>query len=232
MSGLELFESVVENGTVRKFTESPFNVPPVAESDILKRALSCHDGLGADRAFAVQAVVEHEGESSDLLLFLVVCLIIGVALRVLFNHFRVPVPYSVGLLIAGILLGLFELDKSESVFVRSMTMLTKANPESLLYTFLPALLFDSAFGVHFHLFWRAFWPGMLMVRAFGFALRHFTRFTDHRACACVQAGPAVIINMVCIAIVAMLFFGYGWNWSTALMFGASLGMQNAVELIR
>lgn len=72
-----------------------------------------------------------------------------------------------------------------------------ADPHLLLLVFLPALIFESAFSVNFHIIFREFGQALLL------------------------AGPGVILNTFFTALIPrFIFSGYDWDWATSLLFGA------------
>lgn len=82
------------------------------------------------------------------LLFIGVSLALGALCRQLLRNTRVP--YTVALLLIGIGLGALDFYVSLGVLGQTIHMWAKINPDLVLYVFLPALLFESAFSFEFH----------------------------------------------------------------------------------
>ena len=73
---------------------------------------------------------------------------------------KLPIPYTVLLLIIGLVLGV--IDRFE--WVNNLKFVTNAifwaghiKPEIILYVFLPTLIFEAAFDLDVHTFKKSFW---------------------------------------------------------------------------
>jgi NhaP-type Na+/H+ or K+/H+ antiporter len=75
------------------------------------------------------------------------------------------------------------------------------------FVLLPPLLWESATNVHWHTFTHAFKASVLL------------------------AGPAVLILIGSIAILAHYVFPYNWDWSTSLLFGSILATTDPVAVV-
>jgi NhaP-type Na+/H+ or K+/H+ antiporter len=81
----------------------------------------------------------------------------GGAVRTVIKTFELSIPYTVVLLVTGLLLGLGARINLE--FCEKWTQYTRfarAPPELILYIFLPILIFESAFSMKAHVFFRSF----------------------------------------------------------------------------
>lgn len=81
------------------------------------------------------------------------------------------------------------------------------SPRLILFIFLPALIFEGAMSTDFYVFKQQL-PGALML-----------------------AFPAMLLQVVLIALVGMITFPYNWGWVESLMFGAILSATDPVAVI-
>lgn len=81
------------------------------------------------------------------------------------------------------------------------------DPHLILTTFLPVLLFESAFAMDVHIFYKLFWQ-IIVLAVFGLAI------------ATLLTG--VMANMV---------FTYDWTWFQALMFGSIISATDPVAVV-
>ena len=101
----------------------------------------------------------------EIVLFLSICLLIGCVCRWLVKRFdRLPLPFTVLLLFVGVVMGaLVGYDhKADNAFQTAILTFSNLPPHLALYLFLPVLIFDSAFNVHFHLFMHSLWASLLL----------------------------------------------------------------------
>jgi CPA1 family monovalent cation:H+ antiporter len=96
------------------------------------------------------------------ILGLCIALMIGSALYLLSRQFK-SIPYTVMLVIAGMILSPFHIEAIETI---------KLSPEMVLYIILPILLFESAFNFDFKEFRRILTPGFLLA-SFGLLISAF-----------------------------------------------------------
>lgn len=81
------------------------------------------------------------------------------------------------------------------------------DPHLILTTFLPVLLFESAFAMDVHIFYKLFWQ-IIVLALFGLALA-----------TCLSG------------VMAFLVFTYNWTWFQALMFGAIISATDPVAVV-
>lgn len=162
----------------------------------------------------------HSGDMSPLF-FLILALIIGAATR----HFlkKVPLPYTVSLLVIGLLLGLLVrlglmeqwnlgfLNINVSFISNSIQWAGNIDPYLILFVFLPILVFDAAFALDVHIFKKTFTNATLL------------------------AVPGILIALFITASVIILIklCGIGlpdWSWKMALMFGAVVSATDPVAV--
>jgi NhaP-type Na+/H+ or K+/H+ antiporter len=150
------------------------------------------------------------GSSEGIILFLSVCLLLGCLCRLLVLRFpRVPLPFTVLLLFVGVVMGSIAQYSGSggNSFQDAIFAFSALPPKLALYIFLPVLIFDSAFNVHFHLFWHSLWSALLL------------------------AFPGALVALSFVAIVAVFAFDYGWSWAEALMLGSILSSTDPVAVV-
>jgi len=159
----------------------------------------------------------HEGgHSSDMspLFFVIVALIIGAATR----HFlrRSPIPYTVTLLIFGLLIGMaVRMDFFEGwgdTFATAVRWAGHIDPHLILYVFLPTLIFEAAFAMDVHTFKKSV------------------------ANAAILAVPGIIVALFLTSfiIIGIKELGIGlpdWSWQVALLFGVVISATDPVAVV-
>ena len=149
--------------------------------------------------------------STGILLLLFVCLafVTGALVRHLLK--RTAIPYSVVLLLLGLLIGsmsrYFLSGNLGHPIAMMMQMVVNIDPHLILYLFLPALVFESAFAMDTHLFKRM-----------------FTQI-------CLLAIPGLIVSTLITAVFALWMFPWQWTWPIALMFGALVSATDPVAVV-
>lgn len=140
-----------------------------------------------------------------VVLFLFTSMLFGSIIRhLLLLHKSVTVPYTVLLLLVGIVWGLMRSSLSD--FGESVEVISKIQPDLLLEIFLPALIFESTFSTNFHIIWREFGQALLL------------------------AGPGVLIATGLSG--SFIRLAFGWDWYISLMFGAMLSATDPVAVVR
>ena len=119
---------------------------------------------------------------------------------------RTPIPYTVILMVVGLLIGLASRSDQLS-FLNDYTSIANIDPHLLLLVFLPTLIFESAFIMDFHTFKKTIFQALLL------------------------AGPGLLITTVLTAVMARYVFTYNWTWVTAIMFGAVLSATDPVSVV-
>lgn len=150
---------------------------------------------------------ESDSSSVDAVIFAGASLVLGTACRQLFNGTRVP--YTVVLLVIGIVLGSLEYGSDHSLgkIGHGIRIWNDINPDLLLAVFLPALLFESSFSMDVHQIKRCLGQMVLL------------------------AGPGVLISTFWIGSLLKLTFPYNWDWKTSLLLGALLGATDPVAVV-
>ena len=147
------------------------------------------------------------------LLFIILSLFIGISAKRFLRN--VPIPYTVILLIIGILLGTadrFGWFDLIPFMHNAVDWAGHIHYKIILFVFLPTLIFEAAFDLDVHTFKKSFWNAFLM------------------------AVPGIIVGMCLSGALTMLiqYFGIGfggWSWYVALMFGAVICATDPVAVV-
>ena len=149
------------------------------------------------------------------LLFIIIALILGTITRHLLK--RMPVPYTVLLVVIGVILGAvsrfhIESESFFSVVFESISWAGSINPHVVFFVFLPTLVFEAAFGMDWHTFRKTSVNATLL------------------------AGPGIIIALGITAIILMGIKGLNiglpeWTWPVAFMFGALISASDPVAVV-
>lgn len=86
--------------------------------------------------------------------------------------------------------------------------MSSQNPHLILTTFLPVLLFESAFAMDVHIFYKMFWQVVLLA-VFGLAV--------------ATALSGIMAKMV--------FVDYQWTWLEAMLFGSIVSATDPVAVV-
>ncbi len=168
---------------------------------------------------------EEEGEHQNNmypLLFVIIALLIGAATRHFFR--KSPLPYTVTLLLIGIILGaLFRMGALDtwdlgfteinvSFLQESIRWAGHIDPHLILYVFLPTLIFEAAFAMDVHTFRKSF------------------------ANAFTMAVPGIIVALFLTAflVIGIKQTGLGfseWGWQLALLFGVVISATDPVAVV-
>ena len=144
---------------------------------------------------------EH-ADGTEAVLFLFLAIMTGAMVRFLFK--RLPIPYTVMLIICGLAVGFAA--KAEPA-IRKYTSIAHMNPHLLLHVFLPILIFESAFSMNVHTFKKTLSQTLVL------------------------AGPGLMISTILTAIMARYIFTYNWNWFEAITFGSVLSATDPVAVV-
>ncbi|XP_014671188.1 PREDICTED: sodium/hydrogen exchanger 10-like [Priapulus caudatus] len=152
---------------------------------------------------------EHITEPPYAILFLFGCCSLGALVRTLLKvwsaHFpKLPLPYTVALLILGSFMGLIS-KQYESV--GNYTKMAQMDPQIILHIFLPVLIFESAFAMEAHTFFRSFMQIVTL------------------------ALPGLLVASFLTAIMAMNVFDYGWSFEVSLLFGSIVSATDPVAVV-
>ena len=141
-----------------------------------------------------------------ILVFVVLSILVGIAIRALLKN--TAIPYSLALLVFGVLLGVM----SQAGYIKeeidlSIRLGAALDPDLILFIFLPALVFESAFGLEVHLFKRMFSQIALL------------------------AAPGLVICACMTAFMVLWLLPWGWSTPVALMFGAIISATDPVAVV-
>lgn len=148
-------------------------------------------------------------ETGILILVLVtLALLVGSLTRQLLK--RTQIPYTVALLIIGLIVGYTnrtDLLASAPLFQDSLDLVSEIEPHLILFVFLPVLIFESAFALEVHLFRLI-----------------FTQIA-------ILAVPGLIIATLATAALSKWLLPWEWSWAVALMFGALISATDPVAVV-
>jgi len=147
------------------------------------------------------------------LLFVLGALLIGALMKLILKKSKFP--YTVGLFVFGLILGgLYRADlfSKSDLIEQAVFQAGNIDPDTLLYLFLPVLIFSAAYEIDLHTFRKTFVNSAIM------------------------AIPGVVISM---GLAAAMMVGIslfvpefkGWNWTFALMFGALISATDPVAVV-
>ncbi|XP_071477800.1 sperm-specific sodium:proton exchanger-like [Diadema antillarum] len=165
-----------------------------------------------DTATAMDGLTTHHSEESHdsphihapkVVVFIFGCCLLGAISRSILK--KVPIPYTVVLLVLGALLGFTA--SNVPLVEQHTTDIAHMDPHVLLQIFLPILIFESAFAMDVHTFMRSF----LQV--------------------CILAVFGLVVASVMTAILAMFLFNYNWNFSESMMFGSIMSATDPVAVV-
>ncbi|WP_417347441.1 cation:proton antiporter [Ferrimonas sp.] len=143
------------------------------------------------------------------LLFLILSLLVGALVR--HGLKGLPVPYTVVLLLIGLLLGLVQragvFTDSTPMLTQTLALVSDITPQVILYLFLPTLIFESAFSLEVHLF-RRMAPQIALL-----------------------AIPGLILATLLTALLAWQWFPWEWSWALCLLFGALISATDPVAVV-
>ncbi|GAA4504365.1 sodium:proton antiporter [Pseudaeromonas paramecii] len=142
-----------------------------------------------------------------LVLFGIVGLLLGALVRRSLRHS--PLPYSVALLLMGLLIGLASRywGDPQAALTQGLDQLTRIEPHLLLFLFLPTLIFESAFAMETHL---------------------FRRLANQIA---LLAIPVLVVAVLLTALLLRWLLPWEWSWPLCLLFGALISATDPVAVV-
>lgn len=148
------------------------------------------------------------------LFFIIVALLLGTLTRHLLKKF--PVPYTVLLVIIGLLIGALVrfnvVPEFMHTFSKSVEWAGNIDPHIVLFVFLPTLIFEAAFSMDWHTF----------------------RKTSVNATLLAAPGIVIALVLTGVLLMGLKFAGVGladWTWQIALMFGAVISATDPVAVV-
>lgn len=123
-------------------------------------------------------------------MLLLICLIffphdISALVRQIIHGLKIRLPYTVVLLVLGVLFGLLSTNNAT---VHSYARVVETDPHLLLFIFLPVLIFESAFGMEVHTFMKTFMQVLLL------AIPGLGKFTI--LLSCVQFDVCLVATLL------------------------------------
>ncbi len=144
-------------------------------------------------------------------LLIIIILLLGAVFKKI--SARLMLPYTISLMLAGLaaglavkhfggdhgLFGLFHMPEDTQVI----------SPDIIIFVFLPALIFESAFALDGHV------------------------FRKNLAAAITFAGPALLVTTCLTAGMMVIISGFGWEWGwiAALVFGTLISATDPVAVV-
>eukprot|EP00116_Pleurobrachia_bachei_P000825 sb/3461087/ len=138
-------------------------------------------------------------------LFLSATFLVGAFIRHVITKFIPSFPYTVALLAIGMLIGIIFKYYEEDLL--GYTGMIRIDPHLLMYTFLPVLLFESAFLLDIHAIKTSI--GQILVLAI----------------------PGYLLSSLMTAGVVWFVFTYKWSWDVSMMMGAILSATDPVAVV-
>ena len=111
------------------------------------------------------AELKHNPMDMSPLFFIIIALFIGINTRRFLR--KVPIPYTVILLIIGVVLGAFnryQWFNNVDLITNAIDWACHIGPEIILYVFLPTLIFEAAFDLDVHTFKKSFINAFLIFK--------------------------------------------------------------------
>ncbi|OWF55657.1 sodium/hydrogen exchanger 10-like isoform X2 [Mizuhopecten yessoensis] len=146
-------------------------------------------------------IVEHE---SAIIFFIFCSCAVGVLVRRVIQNLNLRMPYTVVLLVLGVLFGLLS---GQNRSIHEYASVVNIDPHLLLNIFLPVLIFESAFAMEVHTFMKTFVQVLLL------------------------AIPGLALASLFTCFLARYLFTYDWDWNTGMMFGAILSATDPVAVV-
>ena len=174
-----------------QITNTQANVP----GEVIDR----HDLYGSHEA--------HKLSSFQIaLLLLTVGLFLGAFVRVIETRvLKVPIPYTVIILLFGMFMG--AVSDSLGRLGLGIEQVSHIDPHVLLAAFIPALIYESAFDMNFHIFSKIFGQVLLL------------------------AGPGVLIGTTMTAVFGRFAMPHDWSWPESIIVGAIVCATDPVAVV-
>ncbi|KAK6191717.1 hypothetical protein SNE40_003328 [Patella caerulea] len=148
---------------------------------------------------------DHDDDhSASVIFFIFASFGFGALMRQVMKFIPVRLAYTVVLLLLGVIFG--SISNAVPALER-YTTLVDANPHLILHTFLPVLLFESAFALDFHTFRKT------------------------SAQVLILAVPGLALSSVLISIMAQYLFDYNWDWNIGMLFGSLMSATDPVAVV-
>lgn len=150
----------------------------------------------------------HHGAELTVVLIAAVALVIGAALRALGKLVRVP--FTVAMLLVGIATGLTIEAGALGDVGEVIGKGGDISSDLIVFVFLPALVFESAYAIELH------------------------QFRKNLGAVVLLAGPALVLSTIATAglmVGVTAVTDWHWDWVTALVFGALISATDPVAVV-
>ena len=140
------------------------------------------------------------------LLLITVGLLLGALIRFFQRRIlNIPIPYTVVVLLLGNFLGISTeyIGRLGDAVIQVQTI----DPHALLAAFIPALIYESAFDLNFHIFSKILGQALLL------------------------AGPGVLINAALTVVLGKFILPHQWSWAESWLFGAIVCATDPVAVV-
>ncbi len=149
----------------------------------------------------------HHGPEFTVIFIFCFTLVVGAALRILCP--KIKLPYTIGVLLMGLAVGALLTAVEEHSPLNLLEAGGRIGHELILFVFLPALVFESAYSIKVYAFLRDLRPIVLL------------------------AGPALLVCAGAMGAVMYFLTLSTWHWSVAacLTFGALISATDPVAVV-
>ncbi|XP_055996016.1 sodium/hydrogen exchanger 10-like isoform X4 [Ostrea edulis] len=147
---------------------------------------------------------EADHKSLTIIFFIFFSCALGALVRQIIHCLKIRLPYTVVLLVLGVLFGLLS---SNNATIHAYAGVVETDPHLLLFIFLPVLIFESAFGMEVHTFMKTFIQVLLL------------------------AIPGLAMASLFTCLLARYLFTYEWDWNIGMMFGSILSATDPVAVV-
>ena len=149
----------------------------------------------------------HHGPEFTVILILCFTLVVGAALRLLCP--KLNLPYTIGVLLVGLGCGTMLSNLETHTPLALLKAGGDIGHELIIFVFLPALVFESAFSIDVHAFRKDIRPILLL------------------------AGPALLVCTGLTGLTMKFLTSFSWQWSmvTCLTFGALISATDPVAVV-
>lgn len=158
---------------------------------------------------AAEAEAHHSKAFEPIVFFLIAYLLSALAQQIeILSPPACRVPHSVNLFLSGLALGWMGRVAPDTEFGRTISDFTTIDPHIIFWVLLPALLYEDASGVKWHVMKKVL-PSALLL-----------------------AVPGVILNALLTgAIIKGTFGTLDWTWDTAFLLGSILSATDPVAVV-
>ncbi|CAG7734239.1 unnamed protein product [Allacma fusca] len=191
-----------EDWQMKEFTEFCYHL------ELMRNAIE--SGSASDFTIDEKLCEEDIFDPNDLRMLFVLMLMIayGALLRSIIRVFKLNIPYTVLLMLSGLLIGSLSNNSFLCEYLHTFTAIARIPPKIILFTFLPVLIFESAFSITPHTFMRSIVQILII------------------------ALPGMVIATMMTAVVVKQFFtSYNWDIETAALFGSIVSATDPVAVV-